>query len=242
MTLCVGCCTTVMRDGAGCVLKEVSQRKIDFKRQARSQFDDWANAYDRSILHHFLFRPGYMMLMEEMARWRLSHAGPFDLLDIGCGTGEMAGILAAACWPVTYIGLDYSPSMCATATEKARAGGCPNRVIFVGGDSEHLPLADACVEFVICANSFHHYPHQQAVVSEVYRILKPGGRFILVDGFRDNALGWFVFDVAITYIEKSVYHAPWHVMDRYFNTAGFTNISRRKSSILFPLLATIGDK
>ncbi len=224
------------------MLKEAAQREATFKEQARSEFDDWANSYDRSILHYFLFRPGYMLMTEEIARWHCDRGGAFDLLDIGCGTGEMASILATGDWPVKYIGLDYSPAMCATATDKARASECLDSVIFVGGDSEHLPLGDESVDFVICANSFHHYPHQQAVVSDVFRILKPGGRFVLVDGFRDNALGWFVFDVAITWIEKSVYHAPWPVLDNYFKTAGFSNLARRKCSILFPLLATIGDK
>ena len=112
---------------------------------------------------------------------------------------------------------------------------------FAAGDSEHLPFADASFDLITCSNSFHHYPHQQAVVSEMRRLLRPGGRLIVIDGFRDNVIGWFVFDVIITRVEKDVYHAPWSVMHEYFVRAGLTNIRRRKVNLWFPLLATIGD-
>jgi len=212
------------------------------KQQARRQFEAWATTYDRSLLHRFLFRPSYMVLMEEIGRWyEQRQPDRFHVLDVGCGTGTVVGLLAGSRWPVQAVGLDFAPSMCAQAAGKAAALGVPGRAAFVAGDSEHLPFADAAFDLVTCSNSFHHYPHQQAVVTEMRRLLRPGGRLIIIDGFRDNVIGWFVFDVIITRVEQDVYHAPWPVMHEYFVTAGFNNIRRRKFNLWFPAFATIGD-
>lgn len=212
------------------------------KEKARHAFEKWADRYDKSLLQHYLFQPSYLVLMEEIARWREAHTDPFVTLDIGCGTGELASLLARSDWPVRAVGLDYSPNMCAAAAAKVQEATWADRAQFTAGDSEHLPFADAAFDLVTCSNSFHHYPHQQAVVDEVYRILKPGGVFILIDGFRDNAVGWFVFDVLIARVEKNVHHAPWSQIDGYFRQTGFQNIRRRKFNVWMPLCATIGAK
>ena len=73
------------------------------------------------------------------------------------------------------------------------------------------------------------------------RVLRPGGRLILLDGFRDNAIGWFVFEVAIARIEKDVHHATWQEVNSFFVEAGLRNIRRRKFNFLFPVLVTTGD-
>ncbi len=111
----------------------------------------------------------------------------------------------------------------------------------LAGDSEQLPFGDGTFDVVTCANSFHHYPRQQAVVREMRRVLRGGGRLILVDGFRDNVVGWFVFDAVIGRIEQDVHHATWREIDGYFSQAGFARIHRRKTSRLFPIVATTGD-
>jgi ubiquinone/menaquinone biosynthesis C-methylase UbiE len=217
------------------------QRAARFKKQARTRFDGWADTYDRSLLNHYMFRPSYLALLEEIARWRAEHGGAFRLLDVGSGTGTLAGMLLRGGWPVTVVGLDYSPAMCARALAKLPPTTHGNRSMFTAGDSEHVPFASESFDVVICANSFHHYPHQQAVLEEMRRVLRPGGRLILIDGFRDNVVGWFVFDVIIARVEGSIHHAPWHEVHAGFEQAGLRNIRRRKLGLLFPLVATIGD-
>jgi len=210
-----------------------------FKDQARSQFDQWAHTYDRSLLNYFLFTPAYLSMMREIATWRRDHPQPFDLLDIGCGTGSFARLILSSGWPATVTGMDFSPSMCAAANRKNRSWEA--RAAVVAGDSEHLPFTGASFDVVTCANSFHHYPHQQDVVGEVRRILRPGGMFVLVDGFRDNAIGWAVFDVVVAAIERDIHHAPWLDIQTMFDVAGFQHIRQRKSSVLFPICTTAGQ-
>ena len=184
---------------------------VDHKRmksQARQEFEAWADSYDAHYLNHFLFRPSYRILMEELYHWRGYHGTPYDLLDIGCGSGTLITLLGATKLPVRrLVALDYAEQMCRVAREKARAHGCEH-IAYVNGDSEHLPFPDACFDVITCSNSFHHYPHQQEVVIEMRRLLRPGGRLMLIDGFRDNVVGWFVFDVCIAAVEGVVNHVP----------------------------------
>ena len=211
------------------------------KALAKGEFEAWADSYDRSILNRFMFRPSYLCLMEEIARWYDERERSFRVLDIGCGTGTLAGWLARSPLPVEVVGLDYAEAMCREASGKAACAGAASRVHFTTGDSEHLPFAAGSFDMVTCSNSFHHYPRQQAVVRDMRRVLKPGGRLVLIDGFRDNIVGWVTFDVAIGRVEGEVYHAPWTVMHDYFVKADFANIRRRKLGFWFPLLVTIGD-
>jgi ubiquinone/menaquinone biosynthesis C-methylase UbiE len=214
------------------------------KARAKHQFEQWSDTYDRSLLNLFLFRPGYIVAMEEVARWRAANRErtPFRLLDVGCATGTFASLLAGSPWPVEVLGLDYSAAMCSSAAEKLRGHRSPRNVRFLNADSEHIPLADASVDVITCSNSFHHYPHQQAVVREMSRVLAPGGRLIIIDGFRDCVLGWAVFDVIINRVERDVHHAPWPLMRDYFDAAGFRNVRRRHFNFWFPSFATIGDR
>ena len=56
----------------------------------------------------------------------------------------------------------------------------------VRGDSERLPFESGSFDIVTCANSFHHYPRQDRAVAEMRRVLRPGGRLMIIDGYRDG--------------------------------------------------------
>jgi len=211
------------------------------KATAKAEFEAWAGTYDRSLLNRFMFQPSYRMFLEELYTWRGQDSQSFDLLDIGCGTGTFDAMLAATSMPARIVGLDCAESMCQVASEKAHHAGVADHIHYITADSEHLPFADASFDAVTCSNSFHHYPHQQFVVNEMHRVLRPGGRLMLIDGFRDNIIGWVAFDVIIDHVEKHVHHAPWSTIDQYFKTSGLVNVRRRKFNFLIPLCLTIGE-
>lgn len=177
------------------------------KRLAKQEFEAWAGTYDRSLLNIFLFQPAYRMFLQEILTWRGKSSEPFDLLDVGCGTGTFDAMLAASPLPARVVGLDYAESMCQVASQKAHGAGVTDRLRYVSADSEFLPFKENSFDVITCSNSFHHYPHQQKVIEGFHRALRPGGRLMLIDGFRDNVVGWFVFDVIITAVEKEVFHA-----------------------------------
>ena len=79
------------------------------KKLAKDTFEAWAETYDHSLLNYFLFRPSYYTFLEEIARWGADRDGPFNILDIGCGTGTFPGMIALSNLDARHIvGLDYA--------------------------------------------------------------------------------------------------------------------------------------
>jgi len=56
-----------------------------------------------------------------------------------------------------------------------------NGVNWIEGDVTHLPLSDATFDCVICANGFHYFHRPQDAILEMRRVLRPGGRLVIVD-------------------------------------------------------------
>jgi SAM-dependent methyltransferase len=96
------------------------------------------------------------------------------LLDIGTGTGVVA--LTAARMGAQVIGLDLTPALLTHARENARIAGLPN-IVWTEGDAEQLPYPDASFDVVLSQFGHIFAPRPEVVVSEVRRVLKPGGRF-----------------------------------------------------------------
>ena len=99
-----------------------------------------------------------------------------DVLDVGCGRGG-----SAALWTDEYganvTGVDLSPEAIAFCTHTHVR---PN-LTFKVGDAEHLPVQDATVDVVTNIESSHTYPDMRAFLTEVRRVLRPGGWFLHTD-------------------------------------------------------------
>src|SRR5262249_7381833 len=120
---------------------------------------------------------------------------------------------------------------------------CPevgSRFHLVRGDSERLPFADDTFDVVTCTHSFHHYPQQERVVTEMYRVLRPGGRLLLIDGDRDGLWGRLIFDVFVVLMEGPGRHLPGAASGDLFGRAGFDDVSQRRRGGPLPFLLTTG--
>ncbi len=120
------------------------------------------------------------------------------------------------------VGVDLVAGMLTRGNE--RWARYADRVVPVQGDSERLPFATGSFDVVTCANSFHHYPHQDRAVAEMHRVLRPGGRLMLVDGYRDAPWGWFIYDVCVAGVEGDVHHASRRRFRELFALAGFSEL------------------
>jgi ubiquinone/menaquinone biosynthesis C-methylase UbiE len=101
-----------------------------------------------------------------------------DALDVGCGTGFLAIELAKRGHRVT--GVDFAPAMVDLAREKAAASDLTIR--FEEADAEHLPFSSGSFDFVISRHLLWTLPHPEAAIEEWQRILRRGGRLVVVDG------------------------------------------------------------
>jgi ubiquinone/menaquinone biosynthesis C-methylase UbiE len=203
------------------------------KRHAHSEFSGWAESYDHHWLNRYLFEPGHALLLDEVGSLPAGRA-----LDVGCGTGELANRLAWRGWHV--VGLDLCESMVHRARHKLNGNG--DRIRLAVADSEHLPFETGSFDVVTCANSFHHYPHQEAVVRELFRVLRPGGRLLLLDGWADHFLGRVIYDLVITHVEGgTVHHRDSAALEAMFKRVGFRPVSQRRMYSFFPILLTRGS-
>jgi ubiquinone/menaquinone biosynthesis C-methylase UbiE len=193
------------------------------KVQAVREFSSWSGGYDRSILQPLLFGPAHRAMITRL-RAR-SGDRRTSILDVGCGTGIFAARIAAAVPRATIWGVDLVAGMLVGGRERWKA--LRDQVVPVQADSERLPFPNETFDVVTCANSFHHYPHQDWAVAEMYRVLRPGGRLFLLDGYRDGLWGWFIYDVCVTAVEGEVRHASARRVRDLFRAAGFDQINQK---------------
>jgi SAM-dependent methyltransferase len=104
--------------------------------------------------------------------------GSGSVLDVGCGTGEITARLAKKYPDATLIGVDLEPQHLERARARCREFG--ERVRFETGDALALPFPDAQFDLVVCRHLLQAVPDPAKVVSEIRRVLKPGGRAHLI--------------------------------------------------------------
>ena len=103
------------------------------------------------------------------------------VLDIGCGAGIDTIVAAMMVGPAgTVVGIDMVPEMLARARENLRMTDLKN-VIFEEAYGEKLPFADGGFDVVISNGAFNLIPDKAKALSEVVRVLKPGGRLMMAD-------------------------------------------------------------
>ncbi|MBW3572989.1 MAG: class I SAM-dependent methyltransferase [Gemmatimonadetes bacterium] len=107
-----------------------------------------------------------------------------DVVDVGCGTGNLPPLLAHSAGAIGgYVGADLSAGMLRMARAKAIGGTV--RTGFVGADAGKLPLRDRSFDTAVSASALHYWDDARAGLAEIRRVLRPGGRLLLLDWVRD---------------------------------------------------------
>ncbi|WP_071515240.1 class I SAM-dependent methyltransferase [Geitlerinema sp. PCC 9228] len=149
------------------------------QQQKIELFNRWAPFYDRLFPTVF-----YQAIHQRLLAYVDLPETP-QVLDLGCGTGRLLRRLSER-YPQLYgIGIDPSPEMLRQARRskpRFSKDTTPSpRLIFIQGSAEAIRATTAQFDAVFNTISFLHYPHPEPVLSEVHRVLKPGGCYYLVD-------------------------------------------------------------
>ncbi len=144
----------------------------DFLNNKKFLFDRWAPSYD------WLFPSVFYRAIHKRLLEYVNLPERANVLDIGCGTGRLLERLGTQFPDLRGTGLDLSTNMLRMARLTNRHHP---RLIYVEGKAESLPFADGQFDAVFSTISFLHYLEPQQVVSEISRVLSPGGCFYLVD-------------------------------------------------------------
>jgi len=149
-------------------------------------FNDRAAQYDsgrRGRLHHEIADRTASLAVATVA-------APSRVLDVGCGTGYLLQTLALRYRDAERLcGIDAAPQMIAAAS----ASGRDERLSFTVGVAEKLDYPDATFDLVVSTTSFDHWTDQRAGLVECARVLRPGGRLLLVDQF-----SWWLLPTMVT--------------------------------------------
>lgn len=143
----------------------LSRRQIDSGSFFESVGGQWSH------LRHALFGSTFT------AQALIAMADPtWAVVDMGCGTGSAAELLAP--WVGSVIGIDREPAMLQAARDRLKGVPC---VEFIEADATDLPLKDDSADVVLIVLLLHHLTDPNAAINEAARILRPGGKVIVID-------------------------------------------------------------
>ena len=155
--------------------KNSSQSK---KRQVENMFDKIAFRYD--FLNRFL-SAGIDVGWRKKAIKQLIPLDPKNILDVATGTGDFAITSYEILKPEKITGIDISDGMLEIGRKKIAKAGLENSIELIKGDSEAILFDDNSFDAVTVAFGVRNFENIEKGLSEIKRVLKPGGKLIVLE-------------------------------------------------------------
>jgi demethylmenaquinone methyltransferase/2-methoxy-6-polyprenyl-1,4-benzoquinol methylase len=158
------------------------------KDQVAGMFDNIAYRYD--FLNRFL-SGGTDILWRKKMLAELRSLSPKTILDVATGTGDVAIMAAKMLKPEKVTGIDISEKMLEIGRKKITKLLLNNKIDLLLGDSEAINSADNSFEAVTVAFGVRNFENLEKGLSEILRVLKPGGKLVILEFSRPvGAFRW----------------------------------------------------
>ncbi|HLO17229.1 MAG TPA: methyltransferase domain-containing protein [Anaerolineales bacterium] len=153
-----------------------------------------------------------------------------SVLDVGCGTGEVALQAKTRAKQGKVYGIDPAPEMIAVAQRKAARRRL--NIDFRVGVIEALPFPDTSLDVVTSSLMMHHLPENLKLrgLAEIYRVLKPGGRLLIADFMRPT--GTFLNHLFIAFTRHQGLQSGIEDLQKLLKDTGFSKITQSDVSVL----------
>jgi len=155
------------------------------KEQVADMFDNIAYRYD--FLNRFL-SVGIDIQWRKKAIRQLKEKAPKYILDVATGTADVAIMTARILQPDKIVGIDISDGMLNFGRKKVKAAGLENLVELLNGDSETIKFDDDSFDAVTVAFGVRNFQQLEKGLSEIRRVLKPGGKLVVLEFSKPKAL------------------------------------------------------
>jgi ubiquinone/menaquinone biosynthesis C-methylase UbiE len=161
-------------------------------------------------------------------------SGTERVLDVATGAGHTAFALAP--YAAEVVALDITHEMLAVAQQEAVHRQL-STIRFLEGDAQELPCADASFEVVTCRQAAHHFPQVRRAISEWARVLKPGGKLVLLDSIspEEPEIDAFLHEIEVLRDPSHVRNHRFSEWKTMLNEAGLVVSSTRQWSIFLDI-------
>jgi tocopherol O-methyltransferase len=211
------------------VVEPLTEQELTLKRRIKAHYDDCSPHYQDlwgEHIHHGLWVAGNEGLSKEAAQLALVEhmlqlaglAAGSKVLDVGCGVGGTSNLLAQRGHSLTGVSLSTTQVAMAKANAAAKGLGPENpRFLEMDGEKLSFPGQDGTFDAVWISEVLSHFPRKNAFFAHAERLLKPGGKLVLVDWFRADCLGPSMLSSVITDIEDGMLLPPMETVTGYSN-------------------------
>ncbi len=158
-------------------VKPYSDSDLTKKEQVEQMFDNISGKYDE--LNHILSM-GIDVGWRKKVVKKVGATKPETILDIATGTGDLA-IMMAKSTQAKITGFDLSAGMLEVGKNKVAEQKLDDRIEMIQGDAENMPFADNSFDCITVAFGVRNFENLKKGLDEIYRVLKPGGKFIILE-------------------------------------------------------------
>lgn len=181
------------------------------------QYASWADKYDSVQIFTWYCGGLYQRILKILIDRYGEILKKAKVLDVACGTGTLLLELQKRFPQASLQGVDISPEMITRAKKKSSSN-----LLFTIGNAAQLNFPDETFDLVICSESLHHFDEPEQSMREFWRVLKRGGRVLIVDPAVDTFMQKFIFRWAGRFFETAHHVYTRTELASLCRGAGFT--------------------